>query len=394
MMRRVELRLLVCLGVAAVVAAAVFTGCGDDGADGGGGDNGGGQASKGSSSKYGIGLQLGPTVGSAEVGLATEPYLAWNKDKCEYEEVPTPSTPYKAETRKVEGDLQIGYMHYGDTDPFGVANSKSMKDVANEAGIKLNVYNLKYPSQTEALAQAKAAVLRKDQGVVQAQQIPAVNDAFLKILQTDACIPTVQMYLVTPNVPSMGADWSAVGVAEGEWLANYAKENDVDPASTALVSCTNPDLGESVNVIFDSAPKALADNGFELPSDNIFKLVCKDPQKSQVALTDWFTSHPDFDHVMLNTIDDERMQGMINAVEKTGNTDKAITIANGADELGISQIRSGKQMASIAFFPERYGEWLIPLMEDILAGNPVPSFTGSGLVAITPDNIDEYYPEG
>jgi len=51
-------------------------------------------------------------------------------------------------------------------------------------------------------------------------------------LQTDACIPTVQMYLVTPNVPSMGADWSAVGVAEGEWLANYAKENDVDPATT------------------------------------------------------------------------------------------------------------------------------------------------------------------
>jgi ribose transport system substrate-binding protein len=51
-------------------------------------------------------------------------------------------------------------------------------------------------------------------------------------------------------------------------------------------------------------------------------------------------------------------------------------------------------MASIAFFPERYGEWLIPIMQDILAGNPVPSFTGSGLVAITQDNIDKYYPEG
>ncbi len=392
-MRRFELRPLVCLGVSAVLAVTVFAGCGDDADDGGGG--GGGQAAEGSSSKYGTGLKLGPSVGSAEVGLATEPYLAWNKESCEYEEVPAPAEPYdEAVTREVEGDVQIGYMHYGDTDPFGVANSKSMQDVADKAGIELNTYNLKYPSQTEALAQAKAAVLRKDQGVIHAQQIPAVNDAFLKILQTDACIPTVQMYLVTPNVPSMGADWSAVGVAEGEWLANYAKENDVDPATTALVSCTNPDLGESVNVIFDTAPEALAENGFELPDDNIFKLVCKDPQRSQVALTDWFTSHPDFEHVMLNTIDDERMQGMINAVEKTGNTDKAITIANGADELGINQIRSGKQMASIAFFPERYGEWLIPLMEDILAGNPVPSFTGSGLVAITPDNIDEYYPEG
>jgi ribose transport system substrate-binding protein len=388
-MRRITLRSIAGSGVLASLAALVLIGCGSDS-----GNSGAATGSGDSGSKYGIGLKLGESVSSADVGLAKGPYLAWNKEKCDYEEVPEPSTPYKTETRKVEGGLQIGYMHYGDTDPFGVANSKSMKDVAAKAGITLNVYNLKYPSQTEALAQAKTAVLRHDKGVVDAQQIPAVNDAFLKILQKDACIPTVQMYLVTPNVPSMGADWSAVGVAEGEWLADYAKKNNVDPATTALVSCTNPDLGESVNVIFDSTPKALAEKGFELPAKNIFKLVCKDPQKSQVALTDWFTSHPDFEHVMLNTIDDERMQGMINAIEKTGNQDKAITIANGADDLGIKQIRSGKQMASIAFFPERYGEWLIPLMEDILAGKPVPSFTGSGLVAITPDNIDKYYPEG
>jgi ribose transport system substrate-binding protein len=389
-MQRLTLRPVACLG--AVVIAGLI-GCGGSSDDGAGGGGGGG-ADGAKASKYGVGLKLGEVVGSADVGVATPPYLAWNSKSCSYEEVPEPSTPYKAETRKIEGDWQIGYMHYGDTDPFGVANSKSMKDIAAKAGFKLNVYNLKYPSQTEAISQAKTAVLRHDKGVIDAQQIPAVNKSFLKILQEDGCTPTVQMYLVTPNVPSMGADWEAVGTAEGEWLAEYAKANDVAPEDTALVSCTDPDLGESVNVIFDAAPKSLTSNGFALPADNVFKLTCKDPQKSQTTLTDWFTSHPDFAHVMLNTIDDERMQGMLNAVEKTGNSDKAITIANGADELGIKQIRSGKQMASIAFFPERYGEWLIPIMQDILAGNPVPSFTGSGLVAITKDNIDEYYPEG
>ena len=391
-MRRFKLRPAVYLGALLTLAMAALVGCG--GSDETDKASSGGGAAEASASKYGTGLKLGAVVSEAEVGVANGPYLAWNKEACAYEEVPEPSSPYKTETRKVEGDLQIGYMHYGDTDPFGVANSKSMQEVADKAGIKLNVYNLKYPSQTEAIAQAKTAVLRHDVGVIDAQQIPAVNASFLKILQTDGCIPTVQMYLVTPNVPSMGADWSAVGTAEGVWLADYAKANDVAPADTALVSCTDPDLGESVNIIFDTAPKSLNDNGFALPDDNVFKLTCKDAQKSQTAVTDWFTSHPQFEHVMLNTIDDERMQGMINAVEKTGNQDKAITIANGADDLGVKQIRSGKQMASIAFFPERYGEWLIPIMEDILAGNPVPSFTGSGLVAITQDNIDKYYPEG
>jgi ribose transport system substrate-binding protein len=316
----------------------------------------------------------------------------WNKETCAYEEAAEQPTSYKTQTRKVEGDWQIGYMHYGDSDPFGVANSKSMAAVAKQAGFKLNVYNLKYPSQTEPISAAKTAVLRHDKGVVAAQQIPAVNDSFLKILQKDGCVPTVQMYLEVPGLPSMGADWGSVGEAEGKWLADYAKQNSVDPASTALVSCTDPDLGESVNVIFDTAPKSLVDNGFALPADNVFKLTCKDPQKSQVAVTDWFTSHPDFKHVMFNTIDDERMQGIITAIDKTGNRDKSITIANGADELGIKQLRSGKQMASIAYFPEKYGEWLIPIIQDIMAGNPVPSFTGSGLVAITKDNINEFYP--
>jgi ribose transport system substrate-binding protein len=390
-MRSSKLSTAVHAALLTTATAAVLAGCGSTGGGGGGGGGGGTAATD---AKYGIGLKLGAVVSSAPVGIATGPYLAWNKKTCSYETVPDPSTPYKTETHKVDGNLQIGYMHYGDTDPFGVANSKSMKDVAAKAGLKLNVYNLKYPSQTEALAQAKTAVLRHDQGVIDAQQIPAVNKSFLKILQTDACIPTVQMYLVTPNVPSMGADWSSVGTAEGKWLADYAKAKGIAPADTALVSCTDPDLGESVNVIFDTAPTSLAKNGFALPPSNIFKLTCKDPQKSQTTLTDWFTSHPDFKHVMLNTIDDERMQGMINAIEKTGNTAKAITIANGADDLGIKQIRSGKQMASIAFFPERYGEWLVPIMQDVLAGNPVPSFTGSGLVAITRDNIDKYYPGG
>jgi ribose transport system substrate-binding protein len=64
----------------------------------------------------------------------------------------------------------------------------------------------------------------------------------------------------------------------------------------------------------------------------------------------------------------------------------------GADGLGVKQIKSGIEMASVAYFPERYGEWLVPILEDILAGNPVPSFTGSGLVIIDKQNVQKYYP--
>ena len=113
--------------------------------------------------------------------------------------------------------------------------------MAEQAGFQLNVYNLKYPSETEPLAQARNSVLKKDAGVIQAQQVASVSDAFLKILQTDGCIPSVQMYLkrrtCRPSAPS-GRD---VGTAQGEWLAQQALAKGWTPGTRLSSQCTDPD---------------------------------------------------------------------------------------------------------------------------------------------------------
>ena len=83
---------------------------------------------------------------------------------------------------------------------------------------------------------------------------------------------------------------------------------------------------------------------------------------------------------------------MLNAMKQAGRSGDQIDIASGADQLGQEQIKNGVQQASIAYFPEKYGEWLIPILEDVMAGNPVPSFVGQGLPVITQDNINDYYP--
>jgi hypothetical protein len=36
---------------------------------------------------------------------------------------------------------------------------------------------------------------------------------------------------------------------------------------------------------------------------------------------------------------------------------------------------------------------MIPMLQDIMAGNPVPSFAGTELVELTRDNVDEQYPD-
>jgi ribose transport system substrate-binding protein len=365
--------LLVCLSLATYVVAAT---------------------SATAANSYGVGLKLGKVVHSIPVGASVGPWLVWDKSTCSYRQTATHPKSYRAVVRKVVGGpTTIGYLHYGDTDPFGVANSKSINAMAKLAGFKVNRYNLKYPSETEPLVQARNAITKKEPAVLEGQQIDTLNNAFFKILQKDGCIPPVQLYLPVKNVPSFGAVWADTGTQQGTWLAEAAKKRGWKPADTALVSCTDPTVGAAVNILFATAQKALSANGFGLPKSNIFRLVCKYSanESAQVRLTDWLTAHPTFKHLLINTIDDERTQGEINALKQAGRLGDALTIASGVDQLGQQQIRAGQENASVAFFPEKYGEWLIPILQDVMAGNPVPSFTGSKLIVITKANINKYY---
>jgi ribose transport system substrate-binding protein len=354
-----------------------------------------GAADTSAQSQFGVGLQLGDVIGEATVGSSSGPWLVWNPSSCSYEETADHPEAYQALIRKVTGGpTQIGYMHYGDVDPFGVANSKNINEVASQAGFNpVNVYNLKYPSESEPLAQARNSVLKKDAGVIQAQQVASVAPAFFKILQTEGCIPSIQMYLAVKEAPAFGAVWADVGRTQGTWMAEQALAKKWDPASTALVQCTDPALGEDVNSMFKTGPEALRAGGFDIPDANIYALKCEfTPQKAAVPVTDWLTAHPDVKTILMQTIDDERMSGMLNAMKRANRLGDIIDIASGTDELGQKQIKSGIQQASIGYFPEKYGEWLVPMLEDVMAGNPVPSFVGQALPVITKDNIGQYYP--
>jgi ribose transport system substrate-binding protein len=350
----------------------------------------------GSAPKFGRGLKLGTVISTAPAVTVTGPWLVWNPDTCAYQPAANAPKSYVPRLRRVAGSPQIGYMYYGDFDAFGVANSKDIKAQAAKAGFKLNSYNLKFPSQTEPLSVARSSVLKKDLAVMEANLDDKLIPRFLDIIQKKGCIPNIQMYLEIKGLPGFGAKWPDSGTTQGKWFAQQAKARGWKPSDTALVECTDPDNGPSVNVMFDTAPKALIASGFAIPKSNIFKVVCKYQTKpsAETTITDWFTAHPksQFPHVMLNSIDDERMQGITNAVRRSRRQADVLTIATGADELGQKQIRAGIENASIAYFPEKYGQWLIPLIEDVLAGNPVPSFTGSGLVIIDKSNIDKYYP--
>ena len=76
--------------------------------------------------------------------------------------------------------------------------------------------------------------------------------------------------------------------------------------------------------MFETGPKALVKGGFALPDANVYPLKCEfTPQKAAVPVTDWLTAHPDVKNILMHTIDDERMLGMLNAMKQAGRSGDA-----------------------------------------------------------------------
>lgn len=380
-MRKIVVGMLMLLGAGTLVAC----------------DDGGSSGSAGANGPYGNGLELGEVLQSAPVGVSVGPWYRWNNETCSFEETDDHPSEYKADTREVTGgDGKIGYMHYGNSDPFGVANTDSVTAVAEKAGMPLDVYNLKFPSRTEPLANAKTAVVKQDKGVLQANLDPSINPKFWEILEDDGCIPSVQMYIPVDGHPAMGANWPDVGAEIGSFVSEEAVARGWDPETTALVQCNDPDNGPSVNVMHDKVEETVNASDFAVPADNQYRLVCKlsEAQSGEKRLTDWFTSHPEYEKVIVVSLDSPRMQSMIKAVERDGRPREDLILADsGLDPDDQRSVRNGEQDMSVAFFPDKYGDWLIPMIQDLMAGNAVPKFVGTELVRGTVDNVDELYPE-
>jgi ribose transport system substrate-binding protein len=74
------------------------------------------------------------------------------------------------------------------------------------------------------------------------------------------------------------------------------------------------------------------------------------------------------------SINDPTMRGAIAALRQTGHVAYAVAVSEGADRLALGELERPDTplVGAVVFSPESYGERLIPLALDILAGREVP----------------------
>lgn len=244
-----------------------------------------------------------------------------------------------------------------------------------------------------AVSNAESLVLRDPEFVVDMNVDSSVGQTIMDIFN-GAEIPVLAVDIALPGAPFFGIDSAAMGTFNGEFMADYIKEN-WDGEIDYCVLITQIASGDEVNLRVRNCATALADCGIQVGAVEEIEGQ-NDTAVAQQRFTDFLTAHPDAHKIAVFTINENASQGAYAAaVTADREWDVRIMSANCGTQFVEPMYETEGNMswfATCANFPELYGEQCCALIERYFAGEALEGSYACDMVAITWDNIADYYP--
>lgn len=206
-------------------------------------------------------------------------------------------------------------------------------------------------------------------------------------------IPVIAIDIPHPDAVYFGADNYNAGLMGGEAAGKYAVEHwggKVDKVLSLELPQSGSIPAKRMKGQLDGIQKHV-----KVPEKDILHLDSKNTlEESKRVVSDVLNTMPNARHILVVTINDGTALGVIAAFEMAGRKKDAAVFSQGADESARKEIRKPGSIlyGAVAYFPERYGDYIIPLARDILEGRPHKKENFVKHVLITRANIDEYYP--
>ena len=278
----------------------------------------------------------------------------------------------------------------------------SMRRAAEANGVELLLLNNAYPSTTQPLDNADTCVTRGADIVISFNVFAEIAPAIMA-KYNEAKIPVIAVDVAHPGSVFYGADNCKTGTLAGEFAVQWAKDHNWPLNELVVLTGSDPAVGGAPtcrNTGFVDAIKAAVP---DLPAGNIHDVDMRTGELGAIAgaiaaTTDWLTGNPDAKYIVATSINDDRAYGIAQAMTQAGRGDSkvdGIVIGKNAETAALNAIRAGDSplVGTVSFFGNRYGDYLVPLALDVLAGKPVPSIVSVPHEVISKANIDTYYPE-
>jgi ribose transport system substrate-binding protein len=286
--------------------------------------------------------------------------------------------------------FKIGYISLGDSVPFVKLVSDGIKEAAEAAGQEL-VFCDSEIDQAKALSCAQNLKVQGVEGVLNFQ---VFQDSSPEICAAYGGVPTIAIDIIQPpcQIAFMGANNREAGRLGGAELGKYAKATwdcdftaYVSLESTAAGAANTDRMGGWRDGFKESCP---------IPADKERILDGADRTDPALEQVTNLLGALQGDRIIVVAINEDGILGAIGAANTLGRQTDLYYGGQGTDPSIWKDVACNPNyIASVAYFPERYGTLLIPNMVKALQGETIPKEIFTEHIVINKDNIRSIYPE-
>jgi ribose transport system substrate-binding protein len=286
---------------------------------------------------------------------------------------------------------RIGYAEQGQDSSFDREVRRGLTAAAERDQVDLIVVDNRYQPKI-ALRRADYLIREQVDLVIEFQTdeliAPAIASKYL-----EAKIPFIAIDIPHPGATYFGANNYQAGLIAGHYLGRWAKRHwncEVDEIllielhrAGSLPQARMRGVLIGIGEVMRSAGECRTvsidgDGQFQTALERVRKHLRESKAK----------------HVLVGAANDLSALGALRAFEEAGRARECAIVGQNGEPEARAELRSPntRLIASVGYFPEKYGDGLLRLAFDILAKKVAPPAVFTNHQIITPDNVDHYYP--
>src|ERR1700735_788391 len=286
--------------------------------------------------------------------------------------------------------FRIGFAAQGDSE-FSREVVKSMEKAAAREHVHLITVNNRY-SAREALRNADLLIKERVDLVLEFQTYervaPVIASKFL-----EANTPVIAIEIPHPGATYFGANNYKAGLIGGKALGRWAREH-WDSKVDQLLLLELPIAGSLLELRITGFADGLRAELPSIANVPVVHLNGRGDFEQVLEVVRQYLRRSPPRRTLIGTVNDICALAALRAFDEIGASEKCAVVGQNAVRESRNELRrpGTRLVGTVAYFPERYGDEIIPLAIGILQKRSVPSTVFVKHQLITPRNVDLVYP--
>lgn len=286
---------------------------------------------------------------------------------------------------------RIGYAAQEHDTPFSDAVTASIRRAAARESVDLLVLDNRYSAST-ALKNARKLIAERVDLAIEFQTHEKVAPVISSLFH-EAGIPLIAIGTPHPGASFYGANNYSAGLAAGRAVGHWVRRNwagEVDELLLLEIELK----GALPKLRLDGAEAGLRELVSSLPPDRVFHVDTRGAFARTLDLVRQHLRRTPPRRTVVAGITDLCVLAAIRGFEEAGRAESCIAVGMGTIGEARAELLKPRSrlVASVSFFPEKYGDDILRLALDILHKRPAPPAVYAQHRVLTRENLRRYYP--